>query len=103
MQRWLRVRRAVAIRFANLRSWVGTFSGTGSAGPQEHGALQYPVADAAKTPVVPQRPAHIVCSTAAEKDQAHVAQRLPICQARHAHELLGSGGVIGMIVLIPNE
>ena len=32
-----------------------------------------------------------------------IAQRLPLSQARHAHELLGSGGVIGKIVLIPNE
>jgi len=31
-----------------------------------------------------------------------IAQRLPLCQARRAHELLGSGGVIGKIVLIPN-
>jgi NADPH2:quinone reductase len=31
-----------------------------------------------------------------------IARRLPLCQARHAHELLGSGGVIGKIVLIPN-
>jgi NADPH2:quinone reductase len=31
-----------------------------------------------------------------------IAQRLPLRQARHAHELLGSGGVIGKIVLIPN-
>jgi len=31
-----------------------------------------------------------------------IAQRLPLNQARHAHELLGSGGVIGKIVLIPN-
>lgn len=31
-----------------------------------------------------------------------IAQRLPLDQARHAHELLGSGGVIGKIVLIPN-
>src|SRR5262249_15556788 len=31
-----------------------------------------------------------------------IAQRLPLCQAGHAHELLGSGGVIGKIVLIPN-
>jgi NADPH2:quinone reductase len=30
-----------------------------------------------------------------------IAQRLPLCQARHAHELLGSGGVIGKIVLVP--
>lgn len=41
-----------------------------SAGPQEHGALQYPVADAAETRVVPPRPAHAVRPTAAEKDQA---------------------------------
>jgi NADPH:quinone reductase len=31
-----------------------------------------------------------------------IAQRLPLCQARHAHEMLGAGGVIGKIVLIPN-
>jgi len=31
-----------------------------------------------------------------------IAQRLPLCQARHAHELLGSGGVIGKIVLMPS-
>ena len=31
-----------------------------------------------------------------------IAQRLPLCQARRAHELLGSGGVIGKIVLMPN-
>jgi NADPH2:quinone reductase len=31
-----------------------------------------------------------------------IAQRLPLCQARHAHELLESGGVIGKIVLMPN-
>jgi NADPH2:quinone reductase len=31
-----------------------------------------------------------------------IAQRLPLSQARYAHELLGGGGVIGKIVLIPN-
>ena len=31
-----------------------------------------------------------------------IAQRLPLCQAQHAHELLGSGGVVGKIVLMPN-
>jgi NADPH2:quinone reductase len=31
-----------------------------------------------------------------------IAERLPLCQARYAHELLGSGGVIGKIVLMPN-
>jgi NADPH2:quinone reductase len=31
-----------------------------------------------------------------------IAHRLPLRQARHAHELLGSGGVIGKIVLMPN-
>jgi NADPH:quinone reductase-like Zn-dependent oxidoreductase len=31
-----------------------------------------------------------------------IAQRLPLCQARQAHEFLGRGGVIGKIVLIPN-
>jgi NADPH2:quinone reductase len=37
-----------------------------------------------------------------KKIQPLIAKRLPLCQARHAHELLGSGGVIGKIVLIPN-
>src|SRR5215469_12307086 len=41
-----------------------------SAGPQEHGALQYPVAYAAETRVVPLRPAYLVRPTAAEEDQA---------------------------------
>ena len=31
-----------------------------------------------------------------------IARRLPLRQARYAHELLGSGGVIGKIVLMPN-
>jgi NADPH2:quinone reductase len=31
-----------------------------------------------------------------------IAQRLLLCQALQAHELLGRGGVIGKIVLIPN-
>ena len=31
-----------------------------------------------------------------------IAQRLPLTQARQAHELLGRGGVIGKIVLMPN-
>src|SRR5579864_5504785 len=74
-----------------------------SAGPQEHGALQYPMADAAETRVVSPRPAHAARPTAAEEDQAAVAHRLPLCQPRQAHELLGSGGVIGKIVLTPNR
>ena len=31
-----------------------------------------------------------------------ISDRLPLWQARHAHELLGKGGVIGKIVLMPN-
>jgi NADPH2:quinone reductase len=31
-----------------------------------------------------------------------VAQRFPLAEARRAHELLGKGGVIGKIVLVPN-
>src|SRR5215469_13549395 len=41
-----------------------------SARTQEHGALQYPVADAAETRVVPPRLAHIVRSAAPEQNQA---------------------------------
>jgi NADPH:quinone reductase-like Zn-dependent oxidoreductase len=37
-----------------------------------------------------------------KKIEPLIAQRLPLCQARHAHELLGRGGVIGKIVLMPN-
>ena len=32
-----------------------------------------------------------------------IAQRFPLAEARQAHELLGKGGVIGKIVLLPNE
>ena len=32
-----------------------------------------------------------------------IAQRLPLCQARYAHELLGRGGVIGKIVLLAKK
>jgi NADPH2:quinone reductase len=31
-----------------------------------------------------------------------IAQRLPLAEARQAHELLGKGGVTGKIVLVPN-
>jgi NADPH2:quinone reductase len=30
-----------------------------------------------------------------------IAERIPIAEARHAHELLGRGGVVGKIVLVP--
>ena len=30
-----------------------------------------------------------------------IAERLPLVEARHAHELLGRGGVRGRIVLVP--
>src|SRR5262249_40517815 len=31
-----------------------------------------------------------------------IAQRIPLAEARRAHELLGKGGVMGKIVLVPN-
>jgi D-arabinose 1-dehydrogenase-like Zn-dependent alcohol dehydrogenase len=31
-----------------------------------------------------------------------IAQQFPLVEARHAHELLGNGGVVGKIVLGPN-
>jgi NADPH2:quinone reductase len=31
-----------------------------------------------------------------------IAQRLPLAEARRAHEMLGAGGVTGKIVLLPN-
>ena len=31
-----------------------------------------------------------------------IAQRFPLAEARHAHELLGKGGVTGKIVLVLN-
>ncbi|MDK2744727.1 MAG: zinc-binding dehydrogenase [Nitrospira sp. BO4] len=37
------------------------------------------------------------------KIQPLIAQRIPFPKARRAHELLGTGGVIGKIVLVPNE
>jgi NADPH2:quinone reductase len=38
----------------------------------------------------------------ASKLEPIIAQRLPLDQARRAHEMLGEGGVIGKIVLLPN-
>ena len=32
-----------------------------------------------------------------------IARRLPLAEARHAHELLGAGGVTGKIVLVPRR
>jgi NADPH:quinone reductase len=32
-----------------------------------------------------------------------IAQRLPLTEARHAHESLGKGGVAGKIVLVCNR
>jgi NADPH:quinone reductase len=37
-----------------------------------------------------------------QKIKPLVAQRLPLAEASHGHELLGKGGVIGKIVLVPN-
>jgi NADPH:quinone reductase len=31
-----------------------------------------------------------------------IAERLPLTEARHAHELLGKGGVTGKVVLVPD-
>jgi len=35
-----------------------------------------------------------------KKIKPFIAQRLPLAEARHAHELLGTGGVTGKIVLV---
>jgi NADPH2:quinone reductase len=37
-----------------------------------------------------------------QKIKPLIAQRFPLAEARHAHELLGKGGVIGKIVLVRN-
>src|SRR5215510_13770150 len=37
-----------------------------------------------------------------QKIKPLIAQRLPLAEARHAHELLGEGGIIGKIVLVRN-
>jgi NADPH2:quinone reductase len=39
---------------------------------------------------------------AQQKIKPLIAQRLPLAEARHAHELLGKGGVTGKIVLMSN-
>jgi NADPH2:quinone reductase len=36
-----------------------------------------------------------------QKIEPIIAQRFPLAEARHAHELLGALGVIGKIVLVP--
>jgi NADPH2:quinone reductase len=38
-----------------------------------------------------------------QKIKPLIAQRFPLAQARQAHEMLGKGGVIGKIVLVPNR
>jgi NADPH:quinone reductase-like Zn-dependent oxidoreductase len=38
-----------------------------------------------------------------QKIKPLIAQRLPLTEARKAHELLGEGGVTGKIVLVPSE
>lgn len=37
-----------------------------------------------------------------QKIKPLIARRLPLTQARYAHELLGKGGVVGKLVLLPN-
>jgi NADPH:quinone reductase len=37
-----------------------------------------------------------------QKIKPLIAHRFPLAEAKHAHELLGKGGVIGKIVLVPN-
>jgi NADPH2:quinone reductase len=37
-----------------------------------------------------------------QKIKPLIAQRFPLAEARHAHELLGKGGVTGKIVLVPD-
>jgi NADPH2:quinone reductase len=37
-----------------------------------------------------------------QKIKPLIAQRFPLAEARNAQELLGKGGVIGKIVLVPN-
>jgi NADPH:quinone reductase-like Zn-dependent oxidoreductase len=37
-----------------------------------------------------------------QKIKPIVAQRFPLSDARRAQELLGKGGVVGKIVLVPN-
>jgi NADPH:quinone reductase len=38
-----------------------------------------------------------------QKIKPLIAQRFPLAEARQAHDLLGKGGVIGKIVLVPNQ
>ena len=38
-----------------------------------------------------------------QKIKPLIARRFSLAEARQAHELLGKGGVIGKIVLVPNE
>ena len=37
-----------------------------------------------------------------QKIKPLIAQRFPLAEAKHAHELLGKGGIIGKIALVPN-
>jgi hypothetical protein len=50
----------------------------------------------------PPRPAHIARPTAAEEEDQADDRTACLSARRGAHELLGSGGVIGKIMLVPN-
>src|SRR5205085_1624909 len=73
-----------------------------SAGTQGHGALQYQWLMRLKPTWFRHDLLTLFDLLQRKKITPLIAQRLPLRQARHAHELLGSGGVIGKIVLVPN-
>src|SRR5215472_5572343 len=63
-----------------------------SAWPQKHGAVQYPVADASETHLVPPRPAHAVRPTAAKEDQASDRTAVPSLPSAARTRITGKRG-----------
>jgi hypothetical protein len=68
--------------------------------PQEHGAVQHPVADAVQTGLVSPG-STLLDLLKQDKIKPVIAQRLPLEEARRTHEMLGEGGVLGKLVLLP--
>ena len=70
--------------------------------PKEDGAVQHPVVDAAQTGLVRHDLLTLLDLLKGGKIKPLIAERLPLEGARRAHEMLGEGGVLGKIVLVPN-
>jgi NADPH:quinone reductase-like Zn-dependent oxidoreductase len=91
------------IHFANLLNWVGTFCAIGSS---RVGKSMVPYSIQWLMRLRPAWFRHdllvLLDLLKQRKIKPVIAKRLPLEEARYAHEMLGQGGVPGKIVLLPN-